>query len=219
MAPDGDRPALFGEVMIALPNSISSAVVTCAELRVDDVAAWADALRRAAGPADLDLRLSMEELVEFFSVAWTTATEVLSTLVDPDPYGGLWAAPPTVELRLSTEQQSAAGPLPRLYELVDFTASGDRVDDQLTEMAVTITAPPRLIPGARRDLTRRAMVHMGQAFGFWTPRSIVSSTFISYLSRTCGRGHRGGTARYAEEEPLDAIAPRWEWAGASLSRG
>jgi hypothetical protein len=167
MAPDSARPALSGEVMIALPNSTSSAVVTCAELRVDDVAAWADALRTADGPADLDLRLPLEELIEFFSVAWTTTTEVLPTLIDPDPYGGLWAAPPTVELRLSTEhQQGSAEPLPQLSELVDFTSFGARADDRLTEMAVTITAPPRLVPAARRDLTCRALVHMGQAFGF-----------------------------------------------------
>jgi hypothetical protein len=49
-APDR-RSALSGEVMIALPNSMCSAVVACAELRVDDLAAWADALQPAGGPA------------------------------------------------------------------------------------------------------------------------------------------------------------------------
>lgn len=167
MGPDGHRLALSGEVMIALPNSISSAVVTCAELRVDDVAAWADALCAAGGPAELDVRLSVYELAEFFTVAWTTATEVLPTLIDPDPYSGYWFASPTVELRFSTEHQHGTpGPPLRLSELVDFIAFGDGSDDQLTEMAVTITAPPRLVPAARRDLTRRAVVHMGQAFGF-----------------------------------------------------
>lgn len=59
--------------------------------------------------------------------------------------GEYWVAPPTVELRPSTEhQQDTPGPPTRLSEFVDFTAFGDRVDDQLTEMAVTITAPPRL---------------------------------------------------------------------------
>jgi hypothetical protein len=167
VAPDSGQQALSCEVMVALPNTVSSAVVTCAELRVDDFAAWAGALRAADKLAKSDLRLSLDEVVEFFVVAWTTATEVLPTLLSPEPYGELWIAPPTVELRLTTEHQpGVAGTTPQLPDFVDFTAFGDRIDDHLTEMAVTITAPPQMNPTARRDLTRRAVVRMGEEFGF-----------------------------------------------------
>jgi hypothetical protein len=54
-----------------------------------------------------------------------------------------------------------------LTDLVDFTAFGDRaVDDRLTEMSVTIAAPPLLPNETRRDLVRRGMAYMGQAFGY-----------------------------------------------------
>ena len=162
------RSALSGEVMAALPNATSSAVVTCAELRIYDLAAWADVLGLSGEvAASADLRLSLEELTEFLSVAWQTATEVLPAIITPDPRGGRWAGPPTVELRLSAEQKhDVPGPPPLLTDLVDFAAFGERVDAQLTSMAVTITAPPQLPRELRRALTRQAFVYMGQAFGF-----------------------------------------------------
>jgi hypothetical protein len=99
-------------------------------------------------------------------VAWQTATEVLPTLVTPDPYGGRWAGPPTLELRLSAEQQHGAPGSPQLSNLVDFAAFGEQTEDRITEMAVTITAPPLLRRETRRALTRQAFEYMGQAFGF-----------------------------------------------------
>lgn len=100
-------------------------------------------------------------------MAWQTATEVLPTFITPNPRSGRWAGPPTVELRLSAEQQhSDPGPPPLLTDLVDFAAFGERTDDQLASMAVTITAPPLLPRELRRPLTRQALAYMGQAFGF-----------------------------------------------------
>lgn len=49
--------------------------------------------------------------------------------------------------------------------MVDFAAFGERADDQLTSMAVTVTAPPQLPRELRRTLTRQALVYMGKASG------------------------------------------------------
>lgn len=105
-APDG-RDALLAEVMIALPSTMNFAEVTCAELRIADLTAWAEALAAAGAPPRQDLRLSLEEVAEFFTIAWQTATEKLPTLVTDDSSAMLWADPPTVELRLSAEEVAA----------------------------------------------------------------------------------------------------------------
>ncbi|WP_433272234.1 right-handed parallel beta-helix repeat-containing protein [Actinosynnema sp. CS-041913] len=140
------HPGFTGEVMLALPNAVEPAIVTCAELRVEDppqaVLTWA-------------------ELSHFLAVAWRTATEALPVLVSPDPRVLRWTAPPTVELRLTAER--AAVPLD---DLVDFSSLGARTGGPLTELAVTITAPPRLTPADRAAQTRRAVVHLLRASGF-----------------------------------------------------
>jgi len=157
------RPALSGEVLLALPNSHESAIVTCAELRIEDATAWADAVREGNGK----LQLSWEELFRFFTVAWRTATEVLPSLISPDPRALRWAAPPTVELRLSAEPEHGTSGAPRpLDNLVDFSPLGDRIGEPLSEMAVTITAPLQMSPEARETQTRQAIIHMIRAFGF-----------------------------------------------------
>lgn len=166
-APDG-TPALTGEVMIAIPAT-ELAIVTCAELRIEDAANWAKALHDAGKRADQPkLQVTLEELFEFFIAASQTATEVLPALITPDPRTAPWAWPPQVELRLTAERQlDAQHPSPSLTDLVDFTAFGDRtVDDRLNEMTVTIAAPPQMTIEARRDLVRCGMAHMGQAFGY-----------------------------------------------------
>jgi hypothetical protein len=164
--PDG-RAALSAEVMMALPNTLSSAVVSCAELRIEDITVWGEALAaRTAIP--LDLRLSVGELFEFFAAAWQMATEVLPTsATDKLPEELPWAAVPSVELRVTVEHRhDAPGDPLQLDDLVDLAAFGTSDRSQLREMAVTITAPPQLDRSARRLLTRRGMVHMAQLFGF-----------------------------------------------------
>ena len=91
-APDG-QIALSAEVMMALPNTMNSALVTCAEVRIEDLAAWARALGAAGAPPRPDLRLSIEEAAEFFAVAWQAATEKLAAVVAANASTLLWADP------------------------------------------------------------------------------------------------------------------------------
>ncbi|WP_459712010.1 hypothetical protein [Actinophytocola sp. KF-1] len=156
------RTALSCEVMLALPGVMSDAVVTCAELRVEDIAAWADALddtRRTAAP------LTVGELIEFFVAAWHTATDVLPTVLDPSPWGNHWTQPPKVELRLSAERSRQFGRL-LLPDLIDFTPFGTAPDQDVQTMSCTITAAPRRSPEDRRAQTSRALMNMGLAAGY-----------------------------------------------------
>lgn len=166
-AADG-RVALMAEVMIALPNSMNDAVVTCAELLITDLAAWAEALTASGAPPLEDLLLSMGEVTEFFTVAWHTATETLAAVVTNGTAAKLWTYPPTIELRLSAERRydNTPSPQPLLDEYIDFSPLGRTDRDQIREMAVTITAPPKLDPSGRRSETRKALTYMAQQFGF-----------------------------------------------------
>jgi hypothetical protein len=157
--------ALESEVMLALPNATSSAIATCAELRINDTSLWAATLQEAGGPDALPPRLSLDEVVEFFVAAWQTATEELPALLVPDPYNRPWTAPPTVELRMTAEQQhEPARRAPRLPDLIEFAELDELSNDHLAEMAVTVTAPPRLTDSERRNLTEQAMTYMGESF-------------------------------------------------------
>lgn len=167
-APDG-QTALSAEVMMALPNNtMNSALVTCAEVRIEDLAAWAAALAAAGAPPRQDLRLSMEEVAEFFAVAWQTATEKLAAVVAANAASVLWADPPTVELRLTAERRydSTPRPQPMLDDYIDMDSLGHSDRGQLREMAVTITTPQHPEQSDRRNQTRDALVYMAHQFGF-----------------------------------------------------
>jgi hypothetical protein len=166
-APDG-QTALSAEVMMALPNTMNSDLVTCAEIRIEDLTAWAVALAAAGAPPRQDLRLSMQEVADFFGVAWQTATEQLATVVTADSTTAVWTDPPTVELRLTAERRydGTPAPPPMLDDYIDLHALGRSDRGQLREMAVTIIAPQHLEQPDRQNQTRKALVFMAHQFGF-----------------------------------------------------
>lgn len=155
------------EVMTALPTMMSGAAVTCAELRIDDFSAWAQATDPAAGTdAPRDLRMSIQEVADFLAAAWQIATERLpATTGNPGP---LWAYPPTIEFRLTAERAlgNTSDELPALDDYVRLESLGQTDRGKLREMAVTIITPPLLTPQARRTHTRDAIAYMAQNFGF-----------------------------------------------------
>ncbi|GAA3380867.1 hypothetical protein GCM10020367_69880 [Streptomyces sannanensis] len=150
-------PALQAAAMLALPTTMESSVVVCAEVLIDDRQAWATLLQLG-----WDTRLSLQEAQAVLLGAWETAAELLPEAIGtPDLH---WSAPPTIELRLSSERSEPNGVLPPLTQVLDLTPFGD--GDDRTAMAVTITAPPRLTADERRNLLRRALVHVGREFGY-----------------------------------------------------
>jgi hypothetical protein len=166
-APDGPT-ALSAEVMAAMPGAMDSSVVTCADVRLEDLGAWAEALTSSGAPPHPDIRLSMEEVAEVLTVAWQTATEQLASVVADHPARMRWAYPPTVELRLTAETRYDATPRrqPELSDYIDMSPLGQTDRGQIREMAVTITASPQLDPDERRTQIRRALTYMARQFGF-----------------------------------------------------
>jgi len=176
-APDGEL-ALSAEVMMVLPPaSRTSAVITCAELRVENFEAWARALRDPVP----DLRWSADDMVEFFVAAWDTATELLPHLIDNAGHDiampGRWAGVPYVELSVGAESRHdiQAGEQRVLADVLDLERFGpsDR-RDQLTELFVSVPSVPGLDADARRSLVRDVLVEMAHRYGFMEVRA---STF------------------------------------------
>ena len=164
----GGVTALSAEVMAALPGQMDSSVVTCADVRLVDLQAWADALAASGAPLHHDLRLSVEEVAEVLTVAWQTAAGRLTSAVAADLAGRRWAYPPTVELRVIAEARYDGTPnrQPELSDYIDLSPLGHSDRGQIREMAVTITADPQLGPDERRSQARKALTYMARQFGF-----------------------------------------------------
>ncbi|MFD5762928.1 RNA-binding domain-containing protein [Streptomyces sp. NPDC127044] len=158
-APDG-RPALTAAAMVALPSPLGAHVVTCAEVLLEDAAAW-----EAALPVDASTRLSLDEVQAVLLAAWETAADILPDVTTHDPVQMRWAGAPTVELRLSAEGPHDR-PRPDLGTLIDLSGFGPTDRSVLPEMAVTITVTPSLERKERQSLLRRALVYMAHSFGF-----------------------------------------------------
>ncbi|MFJ9893471.1 RNA-binding domain-containing protein [Streptomyces sp. NPDC091280] len=158
-APDGST-ALTAAVMLVLPSVMQSAVVACADVLIEDPAAWAAAL----GPG-ADTRLDLDDVQAVLVSAWESAAELLPDVVGA-PAGLLWAAPPTTELRITCEQPAGNGVLPVLDTLIDLTPFGITDRGPRSQMAVTVTAAPAMGRSERTRLLREALVHMASAFGY-----------------------------------------------------
>ncbi|MEU8545263.1 RNA-binding domain-containing protein [Streptomyces sp. NPDC048717] len=157
--PDG-TPAVKASVMVALPTTMESTVVACADVLIESPEAWAAAI----GPG-WDTQLGLDEVQTVLLAAWETAAELLPEVVG-DPAALSWAAPPTTELRITCEQPAGNGVRPVLDTLVDLTPLGPNDGGARSQLAVAITVAPAMDRAERQRLLREALVHMAHAFGY-----------------------------------------------------
>ncbi|MFC8824035.1 hypothetical protein ACFT9I_01595 [Streptomyces sp. NPDC057137] len=98
--------ALKASVMLALPTTMESTVVACADVLIENPEAWA----AAVGPS-WDTRLGFDEVQAVLLSTWETAAELLPDVVG-DPVGLSWAAPPTTELRMTCDRPPTTASCP-----------------------------------------------------------------------------------------------------------
>ncbi|MGW1047240.1 hypothetical protein [Streptomyces sp. NPDC002547] len=145
--------------MLALPTTMESTVVACADILIEDGEAWAAVL----GPG-WETQLGLDEVQAVLLDAWETVAELLPDVVG-DPASLSWAAPPTAELRMTCEQPTDNGVLPVLDTLVDLAPLGSNDQGPRSRMAVTIIAAPAMGRAERKSLLREALVRMAREFG------------------------------------------------------
>lgn len=119
------QPALTAAVMITLPHTLQPNVVTCADILIEDTAAWAAML-----PAAADTRLDLDEVHTLLLAAWQTAADLLPATIT-DPSRMRWAGPPTFEVRLTAEAPQGQ-PSPGLATLLNLDPLGPTDRDGLT---------------------------------------------------------------------------------------
>ncbi|MGV2917027.1 hypothetical protein [Streptomyces alfalfae] len=97
--------------------------------------------------------------------AWETAAELLPDVAG-DPASLAWAAPPTTELGITSEQPADNGILPVLDTLIGLGPLSPNDNCSKPKLAVTITAAPAMDRAERQPLLWEALVHMAHAFGY-----------------------------------------------------
>jgi hypothetical protein len=161
--------ALTAEVMIQLADGLRTpSMTTCVDVRVN-FGPWRDVLDTSVGDARdqaKDLRLTVEDLVEFFLVAWPTATlaapraalpsEVLETAL---------AGAPRVEFRIDVNP-SGRKERYRTEDVLDLSAFGAPTRQISTQGGFGVTAPLDLPRDVRRRLLVQGLTDMAQAWGF-----------------------------------------------------
>jgi len=168
-SPTGQR-VISTEVMMTLPSATGSELVTCAELRIDNFEDWSTALGNGSA---VDLRWSMEELLEFFVAAWDTSTELVPRLVLEDLTARRrWTAVPQVDLWIGVDTDHAqAGAQPLLGDVLKLDSLGESGRrGQLSQMSVSLSAVPGLDTASKRHRARSALVTMAHSFGFMDAR-------------------------------------------------
>ncbi|MFF6979294.1 helix-turn-helix domain-containing protein [Streptomyces sp. NPDC008343] len=155
-----DVPALKVGVLLALPTTMESTVVACADVLIENPAAWAATLEPG-----WDTQLGLDEVQAVLLEAWETAAELLPDVVG-EPAGLPWAAPPTTELRMTCEHPADNGALPALDTLIDLTPLGANDGGTRSRMAVTITAAPAMGRAERQRLLREGLAYMIDQFGY-----------------------------------------------------
>jgi hypothetical protein len=158
--------ALEAEVMLSLPSSHESALVSCAELRIYDHVSWSEAAAAAGGEARM-APISLDELCSILASAWEMATEKLPNAVTGNAADMRWAGVPVIELRITAEHpHDSPPPHPLIPDFVDLSPFGTTDRDYLSTMSITITTPCYMDHATRLSFTQQALVHMARGFGY-----------------------------------------------------
>lgn len=164
VAGDGGRPAIRCGLWLTLPDGFTTEVSALVDLRVDF-----DAVRPApAAVIAADLRVSLPELIDFFSMAWHITTLVLPLAVTHDPVEIAPTGAPRVELYIQNERPEASGDprVLRTLDMVDLSTFGRARRKQIRDLAVAVTTPLGLPQPEIDSLVRRAMERIAEDFGF-----------------------------------------------------
>lgn len=171
LASEQGEPALTAEVMIQLADGLRApSMTTCVEVRMN-LGPWRDLLDASADSTSdqaRDLRLTVEDLIEFFLVAWPTATlaaprAALSTAVLETELAGA----PRVEFRFDINPSGRTrNERWRTEDVLDLSAFGAPTRQISTQGGFGVTAPLNLPRDVHRSLVVQGLTDLGQAWGF-----------------------------------------------------
>jgi hypothetical protein len=161
------RPALLGSLWFTLPGGRAVDVSAIIDLCIDF-----DAIEPATEPTtpaqiSPELRITVGELVSFFTSAWREAVALVlttgQTAVQVPPAGAS-----RLELYIQNRHPEPSGGsrVLRTLDLVDLSVFGRTRKAQFGDLSVGVTAPLSLGPDEIGTVVRQALVRMASDFGF-----------------------------------------------------
>ena len=211
-APDG-RCALAAEVKLSLSDVTGCTTVTAiAEVRIQDLAAWRDALNHAgkSHTGEFDgsrLRLSLGELADIFSAAWHSVAELLPAAILGDVDAVPPAGPPLVDLLLS-----ATTPVDLLFERLSLMTLRDlrRLARLLLgkggkhrrgDLRGFVNFSPFVRNGSHPRLTEMSVRITGPLQLSTGERQQRTRQALSWMLRNAGLARPAGAVRTGEADP------------------
>ena len=165
-APD-QRPAFIGNLWLMLPGGYSHGLSSVADMRVDF-----DVIRASSshGPplTQDDIRLTREELIDFFAQAWEVTTAILPMVATASLLDVPAAGAPRLELHIQNERSETSGKARalRTFDLVDLSYYGKPRTTHHPDLSVGITIPLGLPWPQITPLVHEALARMTEDFGF-----------------------------------------------------
>lgn len=161
--------ALTVGVMIQLADGLRTlSMTTCVDMQVN-LGPWRDVLdtsARAARDQSGDFRLTVEDLVDFFLVAWPTATIAAPcAALSTDVLATELAGAPRVEFRIDVNPAGRKERC-RTEDVLDLSAFGGPTRQISTQGGFGVTAPLDLPHDERRGLLVQGLTDLAQAWGF-----------------------------------------------------
>ncbi|GAA0947109.1 hypothetical protein GCM10009554_43680 [Kribbella koreensis] len=164
---NGD-PALRSSLKFLMPQHTFSTIVAIVDLEIDF-----DGCQPQPCPSDTPAhsRLSLSEVVEFFTTAWAIAFDILPLALHDGLADVELAGRPRVGLHLISERPPNSGGdrTFRLTDLVDLSPFGTTNKQRLSQLSIAVLGRGQLSEPDARVVLRQALSRLAEDSGFDRP--------------------------------------------------
>ncbi|MFK4088788.1 hypothetical protein ACI2LF_32035 [Kribbella sp. NPDC020789] len=161
----GELPAIRGRAQYQMPHLMNSSISSVVDLEIDFESCQPDPCQPNT---PVLRRLSLNEIVGFFTAAWHIAFDVLPLALDEDTRIPSRGGRPRVSLHLISEHPPNTGPKRtfRLADLVDLSPFGTTQKTHLSQLDIGVIGRGSLSHEDARDIVRTALRRLAEDAGF-----------------------------------------------------
>lgn len=161
------RPAVSICLYMVLPDGHTTTLRTVVDLRIDFTAVDPTAVSGAPAQIPAALRVTMTELIEFFTQAWHVATMIMPLAATDDPIHTQPAGAPRLELYIQSERPETGGTkrTVRPLDMVDLSRLGAARSSRPRDLSVAVTTPLGLLDAEIDAWIHQALDRMAADFG------------------------------------------------------
>jgi hypothetical protein len=148
-------------------------VSTGVDLRIDFESIHPHTTPNAPATIPAELRVTVDELVDFYSNAWHVATMVLPLAATQDPLSVPPTGSPTLELHITHEQPETNARTRTTEQLVDLSIFGRTRQNQLRDLAIRVTTPLDQAHHEINSHVKTTLKRMAAGFGYTATETAV----------------------------------------------